>query len=746
MNLDFFKYCVSTVVCSGVLYVLYRWLVSKKSSYSFCCRYLLAAMLFSIVVPMLNVPLYTYHYDSRFYNYKNEELISDVLITDGTSVETDASTESVAAVQHEASAVLGAESGLPIVENQIKWQKIPVYLYLAGLTICVGQIIFSVVSVMLMRRRSSLCKEKDYVLAENEMVRSPFTFMRTIFVCHSCSDNEWKQILSHERSHVRHRHSLQKLFMSLIRSVLWFNPFVWCAEKSLDEVQEWQADHDALSDGYDLENYRETVIRHILGLNYVGVSGINNSLTKKRILKMDEQESVGHNMSVAIAAMLTSIGLFFCFGCVAKDVDDEKISGDPNSIIVVGKIAGFEENTTLGSADSNLPIPSGMYNVTFIVEEVVSGKYDSEEISFTMKSIGTLSGWPHVGNHFMCMLKASDSGYSLNAMKVLEVYEETGGKFVAGRVSKNGYYEDTFKDYARKVTLPESESISRDFVMENFNRGVLLDGIMGDAEDYYSFSENTATPIVGVDVEHIAEYWLSENVQKDESNRPVTIRSRANHKAVDLGLSVKWADCNLGAANPSEQGAFFAWGETEQKSSYTPANYKWCDSERNLITKYYTESEPSATRPVIPGQNVTAVEFYDPILPTSGMVDDKTMLDPSDDAVRKNWGNEWRMPTSAELKELVDNCDWERTVRDGVGGYLVKSRINGNSIFLPFTGFYSVNGKVGDSYNKTHYGLYMSSTLARHREESVNLRFSAQSVNLSSSQRSDGLVIRPVRE
>lgn len=363
--------------------------------------------------------------------------------------------------------------------------------------------------------------------------------------------------------------------------------------------------------------------------------------------------------------------------------------------------------------ETNSPIPRSRYLVTLAVEKVVSGIYSDENITFKMNTVGSLNDWPYQGNHFMCLLKESDSGYSLSPLHVLEVYKESNGKIVAGRFPKVGYYEDTFNDYGRKIDLPESERF---------------------------LSDGSELPEIGVDVERIAEFWISELNSEPVNNTPIPISSLSKPKAVDLGLSVKWADCNLGATRPQEHGAFYAWGETKQKVTYIPGNYKWCDFRNEVITKYYPEKE--LTKDAIND----AVEFYDPLLPIAGRVDGKVTLDTSDDAVRQNLKHGWRTPTAAECQELLDNCDWELANFEGVKGYTVRSRVNGNSIFLPVTGYYSIGGKEGDSYNKVRYGVYMSSSLAPHKEECVTLRFHDSAIGLSSSQRSDGLVIRPVRD
>lgn len=151
--------------------------------------------------------------------------------------------------------------------------------------------------------------------------------------------------------------------------------------------------------------------------------------------------------------------------------------------------------------------------------------------------------------------------------------------------------------------------------------------------------------------------------------------------AVDLGLSVMWATCNIGADSPEEYGDYYAWGEIEPKEKYEEGNYKWYDKFTGSYIKYCTDA-------------------------TIGTVDDKTVLDPEDDVAHVKLGGGWRMPTEAEIIELCKKCTWEEdTTYNGIEGSIVIGP-NGNSIFLPAGGYYSKG-----LYSKKEKGYYWASTL-----------------------------------
>ena len=184
---------------------------------------------------------------------------------------------------------------------------------------------------------------------------------------------------------------------------------------------------------------------------------------------------------------------------------------------------------------------------------------------------------------------------------------------------------------------------------------------------------------------------------------------------VDLGLSVKWATCNVGATKPEEYGDYFAWGEVEPKEKYDWSTYKYCDAIDTLFTKYCKFAK-------------------------DGFVDNKTILDPEDDAATFNWGSAWRMPTKEELQELVNNCTWIWTTQNGVDGYKVTG-INENSIFLPAAG----NMNIHTLTNIGFYVCYWSNELSimTSRAHSINTLYSTFDWFDS---RYLGLSIRPVCE
>lgn len=202
---------------------------------------------------------------------------------------------------------------------------------------------------------------------------------------------------------------------------------------------------------------------------------------------------------------------------------------------------------------------------------------------------------------------------------------------------------------------------------------------------------------------------------------PSTGTSDEIHEYVDLGLSVKWATCNIGAINPDDYGDYFAWGEVEPKETYDWSTYIYCVDEYNALTKYCSQSSSGK----------------------DGFTDIKIILERGDDAATVNWGNTWRMPTHAEFLELKENCKWTWTTQNGVDGYLVIGT-NGNSIFLPAGGYsvYGENSRVG---THGYYWANMLDTDGPSRAYSFYFfSNSMEHLDWNTSSRCEGHSIRPV--
>lgn len=212
-------------------------------------------------------------------------------------------------------------------------------------------------------------------------------------------------------------------------------------------------------------------------------------------------------------------------------------------------------------------------------------------------------------------------------------------------------------------------------------------GEMGIAERYYGFA-----------VRPVADYDVNTEIPfSGETN---------GHKWVDLGLpsGLKWATCNVGTDKVDQDGDLYAWGQV--------TTFLDKDSKKNKMS-----TEKTA--------DIDGYSTYD--------------------AARAVWGGTWRLPKKKDFDELLENCTCEWTRIGRRNGMKLTSKINGNYIFLPASGYSGNNTDYyGIAYDINKYGRYWTSTPARPNYDSYYLNISETNIYVSENDRNKGLYIRPV--
>lgn len=203
----------------------------------------------------------------------------------------------------------------------------------------------------------------------------------------------------------------------------------------------------------------------------------------------------------------------------------------------------------------------------------------------------------------------------------------------------------------------------------------------------------------------------------------------AGHNYVDLGLSAKWATCNIGATTPEGFGDYFSWGETEVKERYSRHNYKWAKG----VGIY-------GFRGVMP---LAVPNKYN-------HKDCKFTLDLEDDAAHALWGGSWRMPTKEEIEELIANCSFSEVIVNDIKCYKISSKKEGytdSHIFLPASGYQAQDMNKCFLSGVNSYYYYWTNTLSdAENSKGCCLYIPPLSQNLSIVKlyRFHGLPIRPV--
>ena len=335
---------------------------------------------------------------------------------------------------------------------------------------------------------------------------------------------------------------------------------------------------------------------------------------------------------------------------------------------------------------------------------------DGEKVTLVVPSVQTAVSGTFADNLFPAIAKSSNLDlafynvcggvrFSVSQAGILSVtFKSNDGKALAGKVKvgfdSHGLPELMSVDsgnYYVKVSAPDGGFVPGEYYFAALLPRILSRGL--------SMTFETASEFATYSAENCITVNRSRFGKLDEKDKDLLFEQRIEFEAVDMGLSVKWASFNIGASSPEEYGDYYAWGETEpyyssqdpliwkegKEAGYEWPSYKWCMGTRDTFIKYCDNSDY--------GYN--------------GFTDTKTVLDPEDDVAHVNLGDNWRMPTQKEWKELRENCTWTWTTQNGTIGYLVTAN-NGNSIFLPAAGRRTSNSrKIGSAGS---YGFYRLSS------------------------------------
>ncbi len=305
--------------------------------------------------------------------------------------------------------------------------------------------------------------------------------------------------------------------------------------------------------------------------------------------------------------------------------------------------------------------------------------------------------------------KFTGNGNEVIAGKV-RVTMDSNGKPVAEVVEGEG---------AKSITITAPEG---GFVVGTTYVIILLPQTL---ESGYTLTLSKADYYAKCVVSKSASFVRSQGRSKLNADSGLTyVSSIVPLEAIDMGLSVKWANKNIGASAPENYGDYYAWGETETKENYSWSTYAFCNGSYTNLTKYCTMSQ-------------------------CGTVDNKTELENEDDVAHVKLGGNWRIPTASEFDELVnqDNCTWEWTTMNEVNGYKITSKKAGYTdkwIFLPANGcldgtnYYS----VGEHGNYWTSSLYLSYSI-----NAVYQGFDSSNINSNySTRRYRGQAVRAVSE
>ena len=300
---DPYLYIIESIICSGLFLVIYRLLIMRATGFRASRFFLVLAMMGACVIPFLQIPVWS-----------SEETVFTLPLWGEAQ-------ESVSNV--------GSEN----VFTGNDWWMIG---YVLGVMVMMVRMFIPLLRAMRLKHRTKVFAHGGYYLVVSEEVKDAFSSLRTVFLPIITDKEEEKMVLAHEESHLRHFHIAERWFMELLKTICWFNPFVWIASRKLVEIQEMEVDADVLSQGFDLTEYREVLLKQVMGLDEGWVCAFSPSFMKKRLLAMTEQRKI-QNFRMWLMLPMLALGLV-CFGFTIKPVQSDNGSITSNEVVIRGRI------------------------------------------------------------------------------------------------------------------------------------------------------------------------------------------------------------------------------------------------------------------------------------------------------------------------------------------------------------------------------------------------------------------------
>ena len=297
-------YIIEFLFCSALFMALYKLLIEGRVGYRLARIYLVWSMVLAAVIPTLELPL-----------YPAETIYYQIPIVE--------SFEADAFDFVEETAYIGETERLSEKVASVDWARVistilwAIYAVVVMMNLAV--VAWRLWQIKRLRDGAELTVYETYVLAVSDHITSPFAFWRTIFMNRLYEGREREQVILHELSHVRHNHTVERMTLELLRCIFWFNPFVWYAGSSLEQVQEWQADGDVIREGYDVTEYRLLIFQQIFGCDIDITSGLYNKVTKKRFLMMTNFKRGRFSFIRVCAVIPILVGMVFAFGSVRAE-------------------------------------------------------------------------------------------------------------------------------------------------------------------------------------------------------------------------------------------------------------------------------------------------------------------------------------------------------------------------------------------------------------------------------------------
>ncbi|MBV6644199.1 MAG: M48 family metalloprotease [Cyclobacteriaceae bacterium] len=317
---DIILYLLEVSIVLSILYLLYWLLLSQETFFSLNRFFLLAIPVLSLLFPVVN-----FDFSASKTTIINEpiEELSGMRISYYEALET-WSREGLS--KPAAYSDRSASAKKNIVNTGGTVLMVLLIAYAIGFVVIVSRLIWVYAWIYHLKASNPRQRTEGITVVKIPYQMAPFSFMNAVFVNENMLENdEFVQILAHEKTHIRQRHSLDLIFVQLLGAVLWFNPIVWFLIKSIKTTHEYIVDKKMINQGYSLVEYQSLLLRQLISNNSYGlVHNFNLSFIKKRITMMKIKES-GWTGKAKVALALSTVVIFSLImaQCNSRVIDDQ---------------------------------------------------------------------------------------------------------------------------------------------------------------------------------------------------------------------------------------------------------------------------------------------------------------------------------------------------------------------------------------------------------------------------------------